>query len=397
MTTVQTYNKNIKLVYSYSFFMAFLVCIPVIVPYWKSYGLTISQIFTLQGIFGAALIIFDLPAGYVADLFGRKKTMLVGSIVSALGYMILWQGTTYTHFIFFEIVVGIGMSLQSGCDVAVLFNSAELAGRKNEVGQFLSRRLSIQNISEGTASLLAAALTTFSLSLPFMVNAITPWFMVLSAFLIQEPPTEKMSRDSHLKNFKLIGKALFGHSKLLTWVIISFVVYSFATYCAVWSMQPYWLEKGIKPEFFGLLWAANSFATAFIGFFAKTIERKMGSTGTILLITVTPIIGYLGLGWTGGLLGLVFAIFFPICRGLNGVLFQEALNNRIPNEIRATANSIGSLGMRAMFLIFGPLLGWMMDNYGPSEAMKLMGYIYIGLFIVIAWPLLKLRHHFKIH
>ena len=71
MTTVQTYNKNIKLVYSYSFFMAFLVCIPVIVPYWKSYGLTISQIFTLQGIFGAALIVFDLPAGYIADLFGR--------------------------------------------------------------------------------------------------------------------------------------------------------------------------------------------------------------------------------------------------------------------------------------------------------------------------------------
>ncbi len=397
MTTVQTYNKNIKLVYSYSFFMAFLVCIPVIVPYWKSYGLTISQIFTLQGIFGAALIVFDLPAGYIADLFGRKKTMLIGSIISALGYMILWQGTTYTHFIFFEIVVGIGMSLQSGCDVAVLFNSAELAGRKNEIGQFLSRRLSIQNFSEGTASLLAAGLTTFSLTWPFLVNAITPWFMVLSAYLIQEPPTEKLNRESHLKNVKLIGKALFGHSKLLTWVIISFVVYSFATYCAVWSLQPYWQEKGIKPELFGLLWAANSFATAFIGFYAKTIERKIGSTGTIVVITVTPIIGYLGLGWTGGLLGLVFAIFFPICRGLNGVLFQEALNNRIPNEIRATANSIGSLGMRAMFLIFGPLLGWMMDHYGPAAAMKMMSYIYIGLFLVIAWPLLKLRHHFKIH
>jgi hypothetical protein len=230
-----------------------------------------------------------------------------------------------------------------------------------------------------------------------MVNAVTPWFMVLTAYLIHEPPTEKLNRESHLKNIKLIGQALFGHSKLLTWVIISFVVYSFATYCAVWSLQPYWHEKGIKPELFGLLWAANSFATAFIGYNAKSIERKIGSTGTIVVIAVAPIIGYLGLGWSGGLLGLVFAFFFPICRGLNGVLFQEALNNRIPNEIRATANSIGSLGMRAMFLIFGPLLGWMMDHYGPTFAMKIMGYIYIGLFILVARPLLKLRHHFKIH
>ena len=62
----------------------FLVCIPVLVPFWKNLGLTISEIFLLQGIFGAVLIIFDLPAGYVADLFGRKKTMLLGSVISAL-------------------------------------------------------------------------------------------------------------------------------------------------------------------------------------------------------------------------------------------------------------------------------------------------------------------------
>ncbi len=367
--------------------MAFLVCIPVIVPYWNSHGLTTSQIFILQGIFGAALIIFDLPAGYLADLFGRKKTMLIGSAISALGYMILWRGNSFFDFVIFEIVVGIGMSLQSGCDVAVLFNSAELAGRKNEIGQFLSKRLSLQNISEGSASLLTAGLTAFTLKLPILVNAFTPWIMVICAFLIQEPPTEKLNRESHLKNFKLIGKALFGHSNLLTWVIISFVVYSFATFCAVWSLQPYWSEKGIKPEYFGLLWAANSFATAIIGFNAKKIETKFGSTLTIIIIATSPIIGYLGLGISGSLLGLVYSLLFPICRGLNGVLFQEALNNRIPNEIRATANSIGSLGMRALFLIFGPLLGWMMDKYGPKSAMLMMGYVYIGAFILIAWPL----------
>jgi hypothetical protein len=311
--------------------------------------------------------------------------------------MILFKGNSFIDFVWFEVVVGIGMSLQSGCDVAVLFNSAELAGRKSETGHFLSRRLSIVTFSEGAASLITAALTTISLKLPILVNAFTPWLMVLTVLFIKEPPTQRLSRESHLKNFKLIGKALFGHSKLLTWIIVSFVVYSFATYCAVWSLQPFWEEKGISPQHFGLLWAANSFATAFIGLYAKTIEKKIGSTATIIMISIAPIIGYLGLGLTGGLLGLIFSVFFPICRGLNGVLFQEALNNRIPDEIRATANSIGSLGMRMMFLIFGPALGWMMDNYGAAQAMKAMGYIYIVLFMLIALPLLKLRHQFKIY
>ena len=118
VTTEQTYSKNIKLVYGYSFFQMFLVSIPVLVPYWKNSGLNISEIFLLQGIFGAVLIVFDLPAGYVADLFGRKKTMLLGSVITALGYQVLWLGTTFIDFAVFEIVVGIGLSLQSGCDVA---------------------------------------------------------------------------------------------------------------------------------------------------------------------------------------------------------------------------------------------------------------------------------------
>lgn len=397
MTLEQTYNKNIKLIYGYSFFQMFLVCIPVLVPYWKNLGLNISEVFLLQGIFGAVLIIFDLPAGYIADLLGRKKTMLVGSIITALGYQILWLGTTFTHFAIFEMVVGIGLSLQSGSDVAVLFNSAELAGKKNEVGHFLSKRLSIQTFSEGIASLLAAALSLVSLQLPVTVNAFTPWMMVAFACSIKEPPSEKLNSKSHLANLKLIGQALFGHSQLLTWVIVSFVVYSFATYCAVWSLQPYWQEKGIPTHYFGLLWAANSFVTALIGFNAKRIENRIGPTKVIFVISLAPIIGYLGLGYAGGLLGLVFTVFFPICRGLNGVLFQEALNNRIPNEIRATANSIGSLGMRSLFLIFGPLLGWMIDQHGPAEAMKMVGYIFVGLFFVVAMQLLPLRHQFKIH
>lgn len=78
------------------------------------------------------------------------------------------------------------------------------------------------------------------------------------------------------------------------------------------------------------------------------------------------------------------------------VLFQDAVNSRVPQEIRATTNSIGSLGMRMLFVIFGPLLGQLIDFKGPAFALETMGYIYIGLFFVIAMPLLSQRRHFVI-
>lgn len=61
------WEKNLFYLYGFSFFQVFLVSIPVIVPYWKELGLSLKEIFALQGIFGVTLLICDIPAGYLAE------------------------------------------------------------------------------------------------------------------------------------------------------------------------------------------------------------------------------------------------------------------------------------------------------------------------------------------
>src|SRR5580698_6786473 len=114
-------RANISKLYAFTFFQMFLVIIPVIVPYFQARGLNLQQVFTLQGIFGGALILCDAPAGYIADLVGRKKTMLIGSVVCAIGWQLLCFGKTFNDFVIYEMVLGVGLSLQSGCDVAILY------------------------------------------------------------------------------------------------------------------------------------------------------------------------------------------------------------------------------------------------------------------------------------
>jgi hypothetical protein len=72
MTTAQTYIKNIKLIYGYSFFQMFLVCIPLLVPYWKNLGLNISEVFLLQGIFDAVL---GVVSQKLVEESGRAKAV----------------------------------------------------------------------------------------------------------------------------------------------------------------------------------------------------------------------------------------------------------------------------------------------------------------------------------
>lgn len=394
--TISNLKKNILFLYCYAFFNSFLVVIPIIVPYWHSKNLSTHQIFLLQGVFGGALILFDVPAGYLADLFGRRRALLFGSIVSLLGFQLLWMGETFFDFLIYEFILGFGLSLQSGADVAILYSSLEKLGYSGRKSHYLGRRIFFSQVGETLAALLGGFLAIQSLRAPVLANAITPIGSVIFAFLLKDNNASLLKGTSHFENFKMIRKALFGHSRLLTLLILAFIFYSFASYSAVWILQPYWSERGIKYEWFGYLWAFNSLCVAVVGVFAHRIELKMGGTLTVLMIALTPILGFMGMGFGQGWYGMAFMLFFPICRGLNQVLFQDAVNARVPVEIRATANSIGSLGMRMMFLFFGPLLGKMIDQQGPAPTMQYMGGVYLLGFFIVALPLLGQRKNFVI-
>lgn len=389
-------KNNIPKLYAFTFFQMFLVIMPVIIPFFQSKGLNLQQIFTLQGIFGGTLIVFDAPAGYIADVFGRKITMIIGSVFSAVGFQFLWFGQGYYQFAIYEVIIGIGLSLQSGCDVAILYNTLEKLRLHGSGAGYLGRRLTYQTIGEGMASLLGGFLAGLSLTLPAIAMAITGWIPVFVAASLYEAEGQKLSRTSHVQNLLSIGKAVFGHSKLLTYAIMAFIFYGFATFVAVWSLQPYWQSRGLNYHLFGYLWAANNFIVAFVARYAYLVERRIGPAAIVVIVAALPVIGFFGMGFTPGLLGLLFTLTFPICRALNQVIFQDAINIRVPAEMRATVNSVATLGMRGLFVIFGPLVGHVLDTSGPNGAMKALGWIYASGIVLVALPLFSQRREFRV-
>jgi MFS family permease len=395
MSEEERLERNIPKLYAFAFFQMFLVIMPIIVPFWQAKGLTLQQIFTLQGVFGATLIVLDAPSGYVADMFGRKVTLIVGSIVSALGFQILWFGQTFTHFAVYEMVLGLGLSLQSGCDVAILYDTLEKLRRPGGGVGYLGRRLTFATVGEGMASLLGGFFAGISLDIPVLANALTAWIPAVVALTLYEPQGQRLPRVSHLQNLRSIGQAIFGHSKLLTYAICSFIFYGFATFCAVWSFQPYWQSRGLDFSLFGYLWAINNFMVAIMARYADVFEKRFGSVVVVIIIAFLPVIGYFGMGFTPGLWGIAFALAFPVCRAFNQVIFQDAINTRIPSQMRATANSVASLGMRALFIVFGPLVGAALDSGGPDKAMQALGWVYVVGIFVIAIPLLTQWRGFR--
>ena len=69
-------------------------------------------------------------------------------------------------------------------------------------------------------------------------------------------------------------------------------------------------------------------------------------------------------------------------------LFYEALNSRVPGDFRATVNSLVSLGVRAIFIVTGPLLGYALDSLGMQATLLMLLLVFTPLMGLVVVPLL---------
>lgn len=70
-------QKNRPKVLILNFFWMFLIVMPVVVPFMESYGLGMTEIYQLQAIFAISVVLLEVPSGYLADLFGRRHSLIL--------------------------------------------------------------------------------------------------------------------------------------------------------------------------------------------------------------------------------------------------------------------------------------------------------------------------------
>src|SRR5262245_40676336 len=72
-------QRNVARTLSMSFFQVFMLVMPIAVPFFESRGLTMQEVFSLQALFALAVLLGEVPSGYLADLVGRRLTLVIGA------------------------------------------------------------------------------------------------------------------------------------------------------------------------------------------------------------------------------------------------------------------------------------------------------------------------------
>lgn len=383
-----TVKGNIAGIYAMSFFQSLMVLTAIYVPLLQGHGLTMSQVLQTQAMFALVVAASEVPSGYLADIWGRKRTIVLGTALCAIGFGILPLCSSFTDFLVYELILGIGISMSSGADLALLYDSQlqlQREGSDHAGNNHIARLVSLEGIAGALGAIAASILSHYSLQAVAISQALINIIPLLVALTLVEAPRE-ISTGSHGDNTRNIVETIT-RQPLVLLTAVAMIAFGLSGLIAFWLYQKYWDASGIPITAFGYIWAGYCLARGFAARFAVQAEEVLGVRRLLTLLAVLIVIAMSVMAFTESWWGVVVGALIPLCRGISTVVFTDALNKRVSSEFRATVNSLVSLGMRATFIVTGPLLGLMIDAKGISLSWTILALLSALIFTLALVPL----------
>ena len=383
-------KSNIWKLYTIKGLMWFMVAMPIIVLFFQENGLSLKEVMILQGSYSLMVALMEIPSGYFADLFGRKKTIIFGTTFCFIGFVLFSFSFGFLEFFIAEILLALGNSFISGSDSAILYDSLIESNQSNQYTKIEGKIYSIGNFAEAGAGILGGFLAEISLRYPWYIQAVIAAIAIPFAISLVEPKAYQKKLDKSFSAVLGVVRYTLIENKLLRWFTLFSAITGVATLSIAWFAQPFFKEVNIPIKWFGILWAGLNFSVGLSSFHAHKFEKRINKNTILFLIGLSISICFCFLGFSTSQFGIFWILMIYLIRGIATPVLRNYINEITSSEIRATVLSVRSFIIRASFAITAPFLGWIADVYTINESFWILGTIVAVISLVCTLKLYSL-------
>ena len=132
---IKLYNRlkrNIILDYINTFITNLNMQNSVWVLYLAYCGLSLAEIGIVEGTYHITSIIFEIPSGAIADLLGRKKSMVIGRFCIAISCIIMLFAKDFWFFALSFVIQSLGNNFNSGSEEALIYDSMKYTRQEQD-------------------------------------------------------------------------------------------------------------------------------------------------------------------------------------------------------------------------------------------------------------------------
>jgi len=354
-------NSDITKYYFFSAVNNCLFFLPVVYIFFQQDGLSLTEIFAIEAIYSLGIVLFEVPTGAVADRFGKKASLLAGSLFLILSCLLFSISSGFLALSAAYLVWAFGASLGSGADTALLYDILHKGGQEEYFKRYRANATVFGLSALALSGIIGGYLASISMRMTFVASAVAfaLSFIVLSTIKHAESRHENESyRDIVTGSFRLIK-----NSPLLLWRFAYLVLFR-VVYCLVQpSTQIYMGLAGLGITFFGVA-SALLFLSGLIGSkVAHGFESRFKTISYAIIAALSVLSLLLASQYVVPLGFLVFALLY-FAESMNSILIEHEMLKNTPKKWHSTVLSFGSMSSRLALTLLAPIWGVSMQGIG---------------------------------
>lgn len=352
-------------------------------------GLSLAQIFYANIFWAVATLLFEIPSSYLADYWGRKKTILLGCFFAIMQWLIFFFGYGFFWMALGAVFFGLFYACFSGTDSALIYDTDKELGEEHRtlrsLGSYESARYLLKIGAPLIASVIAKDLLDWQFHALIAVDIVLSVIAIVFVARLTEPD-HKM--DVHKMESGIMQDAwnMFGKNPYLFRVMMNKELVYLGSLILYLSFQAFLVARGMSVFVLGIgsaLFALSAFLwNRHIG---RQEAAKPGQHVQRLnmLFLVTSVLLLVGVFFSWAPLILLICIellfFFETARS---ALYSEIFHKHFFSFNRATtlslSNMLHNMAQIPMFFFLGIIIG--IDTRFPFIVVALTGLVAVVFF-----------------
>lgn len=308
-------------------------------------------------------ILSEVPSGAIADLLGKRKTLLFALILAGAGGIMMGFAQNFWHLAIAFVIAQTGWSFYSGAGEAFAYDS--LAENKEEIhyDKVITASASIGRITTIITVLLGGVMYAFNFRSTHIAWGVAALIGAVAAYFTTEPAIEtvKFSLKGYfatikagvrgllqpsLRLFVVIIIALMGTDFMFNWGLIKPAVGAMFGYSAT--------QLAI---IFSSFYVINSIAAPLIPRMRSKLSDKQG----LFLLTGFMALGYIGCSLALGSFGFLPMLIISMAGSLAHPWMSIVVNQEIDSKYRATTLSTVALLVKIPYVFTAMIAGRLVD------------------------------------
>jgi MFS family permease len=358
--------------------------------YYRHYGLSFEQVGLLLATGMAVSLLMEIPTGAFADLYGKKKSVIISSVFNLLGITCLALGNSFPIFLLGFAMWGISTAFSSGAGNAWLYDSLKAIGQEKTLTKHMGRLSSMFISVDILSSILAPLLFAVNVRLPYFVS----WTAMIIVIIIQFSMYDKVTKivtngwNLFVENTNQIKNsivAIKGNSYFLWLTFIGFIFFTSNKAISEIVSGPYLTDiAGYSVPTLSIILSGASIIQTITVFFTDRFENYLGlKKSLILLFLLFPLTIFLYSITRNNIITttLIIGFYFSLV-SFYEVVTEGNLSHSFPDDKRSTMLSINSMIIKTFALLFLPIFGYYVDHNSIQSGLWLLSGIilFVGIF-----------------